>query len=284
MPTVKDDAICIRHWDWSETSQTVSLLTREHGIVRGLAKGARRENAAFSGGIELLTRGEVMFILKASGKEQATLSTLTAWDLQEPRSALRRSLAHLHAGMFLIDLVHHSLHEFDPHPAVFAALDAALGTLGEGAAPQRVISAFLWQLLADTGYRPEVWADPRTGAEITAGAVYSFSPRLGGLVNNGGAGKVRTSGEAPQQIPAEGSERAALPEDEIWKVRSDTVGVLRMLAAGKETVDLAAFVVDTRFPDEAIVRSTALLASYFRFIHRTWPPSIRWVLPGQWQR
>ncbi|MFM1832063.1 MAG: hypothetical protein RLZZ461_379, partial [Planctomycetota bacterium] len=26
MPTIRDEAICVRHWDFSETSQTVSLF------------------------------------------------------------------------------------------------------------------------------------------------------------------------------------------------------------------------------------------------------------------
>ena len=64
MPAIRDEALCIRHWDWSETSQTVSLFTRTHGLVRGLAKGSRREKSNFSGGIELLTRGQALFILK----------------------------------------------------------------------------------------------------------------------------------------------------------------------------------------------------------------------------
>ena len=56
MPTITDQAIVIRRWDFSETSQTVSLFTRDHGIVRGLAKGAKREKGDFSGGLDLLTR------------------------------------------------------------------------------------------------------------------------------------------------------------------------------------------------------------------------------------
>ena len=42
MPTITDNAICIRRWDYSETSQTVSLLLRNHGVIRGLVKGAKR--------------------------------------------------------------------------------------------------------------------------------------------------------------------------------------------------------------------------------------------------
>ncbi|HAC09503.1 MAG TPA: DNA repair protein RecO, partial [Phycisphaerales bacterium] len=53
MPTIRDEAVCVRHWDFSETSQTVSLFLRDHGLVRGLAKGARRERGSFSGGFDL---------------------------------------------------------------------------------------------------------------------------------------------------------------------------------------------------------------------------------------
>ena len=42
MQTIEDNAFCLRRWDFSETSQTASLLTRDHGVLRGLAKGAKR--------------------------------------------------------------------------------------------------------------------------------------------------------------------------------------------------------------------------------------------------
>lgn len=284
MPTAKDQAICIRHWDWSETSQTVSLFTAQHGVIRGLAKGSRRENAPFSGGIELLTRGEAVFILKAAARDHGSLCTLTAWDLQEPRAPLRRSLPSLHAAMFLVDLVHHAVRDLDPHPALYEALDVSLALLTEGAGVLRVTAGFLWRLLDETGYRPDVVRDPRTGTVIAASPVYSFSPRLGGLVGTpaapqGGGGKGAAAITAPDHAGG-----AALGKDEIWKVRPDTVDVLRRLSGEEETLDLRTFVVDTRVPDDAVFRSTALLASYFRFIHGAWPPSIRWVIPDHAQR
>ena len=126
MPAAADQAVCIRHWDWSETSQTVSLITRDHGLVRGLAKGARREKSSFSGGIDLLTRGQAMFIVKPT----ADLAAITAWDLQETFPAIRRSLPTFYTAMYIADLTQHALHERDPHPALFDQLLAALRGLG----------------------------------------------------------------------------------------------------------------------------------------------------------
>lgn len=285
MPTAKDQAICIRHWDWSETSQTVSLFTAEHGIVRGLAKGSRRENAPFSGGIELLTRAEAMFILKNTSSESNALATLTAWDLQEPYSGLRRSLKPLHTAMFFADLVHHSLHEFDTHPMLFRGFASALGRLERGDPPLPITAEFLWLILAETGYRPQVLVDVRTGEELPAMAIYQFSPQLGGLVGGLVVGdKVRELGVSTP-APARGASiPAASGAHEVWKARPDTVEVLRTLARWGESVDSPGPLADTSASDEAILRSCALLASYFRFIHQVWPPSIRWILPDRLQQ
>jgi DNA repair protein RecO (recombination protein O) len=126
VPTASDEAICIRHWDWSETSQTVCLLTRTHGVVRGLAKGSRRERSRFSGGFEVLTRGQALFILKAGSE----LATLTEWDLAEVFPVLRRDLRSFYAGMYLADLLLHSIRDHDPHPGAFDAALLCLRSLG----------------------------------------------------------------------------------------------------------------------------------------------------------
>ncbi|MCG3123659.1 MAG: DNA repair protein RecO [Phycisphaerales bacterium] len=280
MPAVKDTAICIRHWDWSETSQTVSLFTANHGVIRGLAKGSRRERSVFSGGIELLTRGEVLFLSKSGGPGTG-LTPITAWDLQEPYSRLRSSLGGLNAGIFLADLVQHGLEDHDPHPAVFSALDTALALLANGSAPLRVVLMFLWKLLSDTGYRPDVWSDPRSGTPIPNARVYEFSPKFGGLLAP--PPPTAAAPESPVRSKFEGPEssahRAHSAGGETWKVRPDTVEVLRRVGSRDETLDWTGIVADTSLPEEAVVRATGLLASYFRFIHRAWPPSIRWVLP-----
>lgn len=211
---ITDEAICVRHWDWSETSQTVALFTREHGLLRGLAKGAKREKSAFSGGFELLTRGEVGAIVKPSGG----LATLTSWDLREAFLGFRRSLRAHYAGLYVADLVGSLLTEEDPHPALYdrtvealRALAEAGGSGGRLAEQARVLAGYQLAILDETGYRPELTADVRTGAAITAAEVYGFDAELGGLV------------------PDAGSERAG-----VWRVRAETLDLLRALQSRDE--------------------------------------------------
>ncbi|MDA0294686.1 MAG: DNA repair protein RecO [Planctomycetota bacterium] len=177
MPTLCDEAVCVRHWDFSETSQTVSLFLRDHGILRGLAKGARRERGSFSGGFDLFTRGEIVAIVKP-GRE---LATLTEWTLLETFPILRRQAPANRCGWYLADLVGRFLHQPEPHPKTWDAMITALRELDAGCSTDRVILAFHWRLLCDLGYRPRL---DLTGF---SGETVAFSAESGGVVADTGA-------------------------------------------------------------------------------------------------
>jgi DNA repair protein RecO (recombination protein O) len=228
VPATPDQALCIRHWDWSETSQTVSLFTRTHGIIRGLAKGSKREKSAVSGGIDLLTRGEVLAIIKPN----TDLATLTAWDLQEIFPAIRRSLSAFHSAMYMADLVQHILHERDPHPALFDHLLVALRRMGAPEDDRRAVLRFQWATLVEAGYQPQLDADAATGAALPDARAFNFAPRLGGLTTNG--------------------------PPPVWRVRAETVQLLRSIARDPGAADNSGA--------EPLDRANRLLASYLREI------------------
>jgi DNA repair protein RecO (recombination protein O) len=224
VPTIRDEAVCIRHWDWSETSQTVSLLTREYGVLRGVAKGAKRERSNFSGGLELLTRGEVQVRTKAAG----SLSTLTSWDLLESYPVLRSSLSAHRVAMNMADVSGALFEEGDPHPRLYDGLVGSLRGLQSGGQPGMLLVRFQWMALGESGYRPELMRDADTGAALPAAAVYYFSARHGGLVSG--------------------------PTPGAWRVRKDTVEVLRGIG-GQAASDSAG-------SGESLRRAARLLASY----------------------
>ncbi len=231
MPTIQDQGLCIRHWDWSETSQTVSILTREHGVLRALAKGSKRENARFSGGVELLT----LAALQAIVKPHTELATLTEWDLVELFPALRRSLDRFHAAMYIADLLQHGVRDSDPHPGLFDASLAALRSLGDltsletGLSIEPCLLRFQWALLVEMGYTPVLDRDAAAGGPLPTAGRYLFSPQLGGLV----------TGPAPQ--------------GPSWGVRAQTVECLRAIAGTGAEIDA-----------QACRRANRLLASYIR--------------------
>lgn len=266
MPLVHDEALCIRHWDWSETSQTISLFTREHGVIRCVAKGAKREKSNFSGGVELLTRAELVVSIKSTG----ALSLLTSWDLIETFSHARKSLGSFHAGMAILDVCQHSLHEGDPHPELYDAVVGAIRKLGNGAggagnggggdasSNRASVLAVLWAALYHTGHAPELQIDIHTSNPLAPSDVYHFMPALGGI-------------SAPSSHT--GHDAGAV----IWKVRASTIHLLRRLAPDG-TYDVESHTqedssVNHEIDEQAHVeaartakRALALLFTYFQWV------------------
>lgn len=231
MPRLTDNAICIRDLDWSESSQVVVLLTQQHGKVRGLAKGSRRNSpsaiARFSGGINLLSAGQVV----VTTKRATQLAAITEWDLRNDYYHLRTSLRAQWSAMYAADLVNAMLADEDPHPATYAALATLLNGLAEPGETAAALLRFQWALLTDSGYRPELQRDVETGDALPKAKAYSFDPKLGGLTT-----------------------RNAM-HDELWRVRANTVDTLRAIAENQPS---------ETFDDASIDRANRLLCTYFR--------------------
>ncbi len=250
MPRLTDDAIVIRDLDYSESSQIVVLLSAEHGKLRGIAKGSRRNSpssvARFSGGLNLLNRGQVV----ATTRPIQDLASITEWDLQDDHFGLRRSLAAQHAVMFAADLLNALLPDADPHPVAYGLLVALIAAVTADGADELGVAAalldFQWGLLTDCGYRPELDRDVRGDAPLAAARAYSFDPQAGGLTTQERGGD--------------------------WRVRVATVGLLRSLAAGKAAAGEA----------QGLQRANRLLCVYVRSLLDKELPTMRLVLkaPG----
>jgi DNA repair protein RecO (recombination protein O) len=238
VPSIECEAICVRHWDWSETSQTVSLITRDHGLVRCLAKGSRREKAPFSGGLELATIGHMVSIVRPNSE----LVLLTSWDLTDPGYLIRADLDRYHAGMYAIDLIPRLVNDHDPHPELYDAIRQVIVALGSevDCSAVRVASLLVWYqwvLLGSVGSAPELRADVADGTRLPAGrGVYGFDPRHGGFTRDPGM-----------------NERS-----DVWRVRSETLDLLRRL----DEMGAEHGVGDAS--QEDLVRAGALLAMYIR--------------------
>ncbi|MEM9753277.1 MAG: DNA repair protein RecO [Planctomycetota bacterium] len=230
MPRFKDSAVCLRLVEYSESSQVVVLLTEQHGKVRGLAKGSRRLAPSsiqrFSGGIELLHRGQAV----ATTRPSSELAAITEWDLQDDAYHLRQNLAAQRLALYAADLTQALLADLDPHPATFAALVGFLDALNsrdpntQGGALLR----YQWKLLEDTGYRPVLDHDALHDTDLPDADAYTFDAQAGGFIADRGA-----------------------PD---WRVRRATLETLREVAEG---------VTHDRHAD-ATHRANKLLAAYAR--------------------
>ncbi|MFQ5491439.1 MAG: DNA repair protein RecO [Phycisphaerae bacterium] len=88
MTSIRDQGIVLRRLDFSESSQVLVLLTRDHGKVRVIAKGIKRSTKTrFGTAIDLLDVGQVVLSVRAPRQE--ALATLTEWDQSRSLLGLR---------------------------------------------------------------------------------------------------------------------------------------------------------------------------------------------------
>lgn len=177
---IKDTAIVLRRLDYSETSQVLAVLTREHGQQRLIAKGIKRSTKSrVATGIDLLDLGSVVFT-RRPGKEDV-LATLTEWRQEDGFSHLRRDLPRCYAAQYAAEVTSQFTEVHDPHPGLFDALKRLLAALADHE-PAAALAAYLWQLLTEIGLRPELSRCMSCGRSVQGDRQVYFSSREGGAI------------------------------------------------------------------------------------------------------
>src|SRR5947208_15639057 len=102
---LSDPCLCLRKTEYSETSQILTLLSRTHGLLRVIAKGAHRTtksgSSKFGGGIDLLDLADAVF----THAPEKQLATLCEWTLRDGHLELRKNLRALYLGLYAAELV-----------------------------------------------------------------------------------------------------------------------------------------------------------------------------------
>jgi len=174
----REPAICLRVTDYSETSQVVHFLTRSGGVVKLIAKGAKRPKSSSGGAIDLLAEGDLVY----SARFTEVLGILIEFTETVSHAPLRRDAKRLNVALYMIELVAAMLAEGDPHGEVFDLLHNALGRCGQADAPTAAVLAyFQWRLLRHVGLLGELKRCVGCGRAVGTKAVY-FSSRSGGLL------------------------------------------------------------------------------------------------------
>jgi DNA repair protein RecO (recombination protein O) len=184
----KDTGICIHSLDYSETSQIVTLLAKATGKINTIAKGSKRPKSSFSGPIEMLSAGKIVFAAPAGGK----LATLTEFEEQFAFTSFGNNLFALNCALFSAELLNKLTDDYDPHPELFDSflqflqnINKIQKTSGERQAAMALLILFQLSLLKEVGIQPVLshCANCKTSneQEATSGELY-FSSSANGLV------------------------------------------------------------------------------------------------------
>lgn len=178
MPLISTRAVILHTFRYGETSKIVRLLTPEHGLQSGIAKGAMRPKSKFGARLQALSEGTAQLYLKP----HRDLHTLAEFDVTVQRRELAHDVKRFAAGAALAELVLR-FSPSEPHPAIYDLVVAGLDHLA--AAPAAALDVatlkLLWTTVAALGFAPSVAACARCGAVLPSGAV-TFSVEDGGFL------------------------------------------------------------------------------------------------------
>ena len=186
-------ALLLRAVDYRDSDRIVTLLTREHGKLSALARGARRSKRRFAGALEPYAVLKVE--LKAGRSELWTLAEAT---IDRAFPGVLGSLERMNRAGAALALVRELSVERAGDAELFVTCVQLLTVLDAEDDPngERLL-AFAVRVLALAGVAPHLNTCGRCDKAAPPGRAAYFDPAAGGIVCRGcGGGAFRLSGAA----------------------------------------------------------------------------------------
>ena len=176
----RDEAIVLRTHKLGEADRIITLLTRQHGRVRAVARGVRRTTSRFGSRLEPFTHVDLQL---AEGRN---LDTITQAETLTPfSSGLGQDYDRYTAGTVMLETADRLVPE-EREPAVqqFLLLVGGLRAMGAGEhGPGQVLDSYLLRSLAVAGWAPSFEHCARCGALPSPGGSHRwFNPSMGGVL------------------------------------------------------------------------------------------------------
>jgi DNA repair protein RecO (recombination protein O) len=172
------EGIVLKAQALGDTSRIVTLYTRDHGLRKVVAKGARKSPSRFGFALEPLSRSRFVFYLKPD-RDLHFLSQAEVLDPLGSRLADLTRLAHAQAALETVDRL---VWGEEPHPELYDLLRQTLEgcSRAPSAALPAVTLAFQLQVASLLGYEPRLDACAGCGGALSPRRL--FSAARGGMM------------------------------------------------------------------------------------------------------
>jgi DNA repair protein RecO (recombination protein O) len=152
MPLVETESVVLKTHDLAEADRIIVLLTRDHGLVRGVAKGVKRLKSRFGSAFEPFSIVRVEYFQKDS----VELVALQKAEIVRSSFAAAGDPDFLRKFSYLGDLLISFLPPHDPNEKVYRMTRACIEVAAAGAGSLLPVGVYfeLW-LLRLAGYMPD---------------------------------------------------------------------------------------------------------------------------------
>lgn len=169
-------AVVLRHKDWGEADQLLTLYTREHGKLRVVAKGARKITSRKAGHLQPFTYVNLQL---AKGRD---LMIVTQAETVNAFLGIGADLMKTGYASYVIELLDRFVYEDDGgNSGVFRMLVETLERLEKESDAWVAVRYYEMRLLDHVGFRPHLFECANCGREILPEDQY-FSSSAGGVI------------------------------------------------------------------------------------------------------
>ncbi len=152
MPLFETESLVIKSYNLAEADRIVVLLTHDHGVVRGVAKGAKRLNSKFGSGLEPFSVVQATYFQKDSSE----LVSIQKVDLVRSNFDAAGNPDFLQKFSYLGDLLVTMSPPHDPNETLYRMVNACVETAAKDLETLLSTGVYfeLWMLRL-AGYLPD---------------------------------------------------------------------------------------------------------------------------------
>ena len=174
--SVRASAVVLRHADWGEADRILTLYTREHGMVRALAKGARKVTSRKAGHLQPFTHVTLQL---AKGRDLLIVTQVETVNAFLP---LHDNLIKTGHAAYIVELLlRFSYEEEGANPSIFRLLVETLDRLEKEDDAWLAIRYYEMRFLDMAGFRPQLFECANCGREVLPEDQF-FSFTAGGVI------------------------------------------------------------------------------------------------------
>jgi len=186
-PPVEDATLVLRRFPYGESSLVVQVLTRHHGRLSLLAKGAYRPRSGYCGVLDLFDT----LLLGWRMQRLSDLGLVTRGSITTRRRGIVSDLGLYRAGLAVLELAGIGAREGEPDVALYELTEGVLDVLAAGKTEaDLVVAAFDLRFLATMGLTPALVSCASCGRNLSKRG--RNSPSDGGTApfSNGAGGRL----------------------------------------------------------------------------------------------
>lgn len=152
MPVIESDCIILKSYGLSEADRIVVFFTRDHGLVRGVAKGAKRLKSKFGSSIEPFSESHISYFQKDS----VELVSIQSADLRRASFDIASRPEFLQRFAYLSELLIIFSQPHDPNETLYRMIRSCIETASDKDASLEAIGVYFeaWMLRL-SGFMPD---------------------------------------------------------------------------------------------------------------------------------